>query len=199
MILDNIDAYISDSLKTLTCLPRENIVRIIGRLIEAYNNGNQIFILGNGGSASSASHFACDLGKGTLKHRCNEREKRFRIISLTDNFPLISAYANDISFDEIFSQQLRNLIVRNDLVIVLSGSGNSRNLIKAVDYAKKCGAYTIGLLGFNKGGKLAKLVDDSIIIQSSNYGQIEDSHLILNHMITYCISQFKEDYDKSFN
>jgi D-sedoheptulose 7-phosphate isomerase len=162
---------------------KKDIEDITDIIYKAYANERTIFILGNGGSASTASHFACDLGKGTLSRVYDQSEKRLRVVSLTDNIATISAYANDLSFDDIFIQQLRNLVHRGDVVIAITGSGNSRNVIKAIKYARDSGAVTIGLLGFD-GGKVRKFLDKYVIIPSDHYGRIEDVHLILEHMIT---------------
>lgn len=169
-ILRLIDKYLANLQKTLALLSKKNITKIIEEIMNVYQRESQIFILGNGGSASTASHFVCDLSKGTLQRIYDEKEKRFRVISLTDNTALISALANDLSFDDIFVQQLRNLVKKDDLVIAISGSGNSPNVIKAVKYARRCGAKTIGFLGFKTGGKLTQIVDEAIIVQSDHYG-----------------------------
>ena len=151
--------------------------------------------MGNGGGASTSSHMACDLGKGTLQRIYDNTERRLRVISLNDNVAIMTAFANDLSFEDIFVQQLRNLVETDDLVIALSGSGNSANVIKAMKYAKACGAKTIGLLGFRTGGKLAKVVDCSIIVDSVHYGPIEDVQLILNHLIASWIAKIKNIHD----
>lgn len=157
-------------------------------------NDKQIFIFGNGGAAANASHFAADLGKGTLGRRY-EGEKRVRVTSLTDNVTTLTAYANDLSFEDIFVQQLRNLLNPGDLVIAITGSGNSPNVLKAIEYAKKKGALTIGVLGFKTGGKAARLADHAIIIQSDHYGIIEDTCTVLHHLITDCLTKLKAEYD----
>lgn len=122
-------------------------------------------------------------------------EKRFRVTSLTDNVTTLTAYANDLSFEDIFVHQLRNLLNPGDLVIAIMGSGNSPNALKAIEYAKKKGALTIGFLGFKTGGKAAKLVDHAIIIQSDHYGIIEDTCAVLHHLITDCLTKLKAEYD----
>ena len=161
----------------------KDIEDISNTIYKAYLNERTIFILGNGGSASTASHFACDLGKGTLSKVYDMSEKRFRVVSLTDNAATISAYANDLSFDDIFIQQLRNLVHKGDVVIAITGSGNSKNVVKAMKYGRECGAITIGMLGFD-GGKVKKFLDKYVIVPSNHYGRIEDMHLILEHLIT---------------
>lgn len=176
----------------------EDVQQIATVLLEAYNNGNTVFIMGNGGSASTASHMACDLGKGTLKNVYNHSEKRLRVISITDNVATITAFANDLSYDDIFSQQLHNLINPKDVLIGISGSGNSANIVKALKYAKEKGATTVGFLG-NNGGKAKKFTKYNIIIRSSNYGIIEDLHLTLNHLLTICLTFMKDQTDGGKN
>ena len=135
--------------------------------------------MGNGGSASTASHFACDLGKGTV---VNGR-KRLRVLSLNDNMAIITALSNDLNYDAVFKEQLINLVAPGDVVIAITASGNSPNILKAVEYARKRGAITVALTGFN-GGELASMTNDCIIVFSKDYGQIEDTHLVLGHMIS---------------
>lgn len=187
--------YIRELKFCLAHLDVNKINQVVHILLKAYSDGKTVFILGNGGSASTASHMACDLGKGTLQRVYDRKEKRFRVISLTDNVAVMTAYGNDLSYADIFVQQLQNLVVEEDVVIAISGSGNSTNVIKAVRYAKKNGAITIGFLGFKTGGKLAQLVDIAIIADSKRYGPCEDIHSILNHLITTCLAQMKKTHD----
>lgn len=190
-----IDGYLSELSRCLALLDRERIELIVDVLVAAYKKDRKVFILGNGGSATTASHMACDLGKGTLQRVYDNTERRFRVISLTDNVAIMTAFANDLSFDDIFVQQLRNLVETDDIVIALSGSGNSPNVVKAIEYAKSCGAITIGILGFKTGGKLGNMVDYSIIADSNHYGPIEDIQLVLNHMIAAWIAKVKNIHD----
>jgi len=190
-----IKEYIKEVKTALDTLDIESINQAITMILKAYEKGSRVFILGNGGSASTATHMACDLGKGTLSRFYDNKEKRLRVMSLVDNIALLTAYSNDLSFDHAFVQQLRNLIEKQDLVIVLSGSGNSKNLVKAINYAKDHGAKTIGILGFKTGGKLAELVDCSIIVQSNHYGPIEDVHLVMNHLLASCFIRIKREYE----
>ncbi len=190
-------SYLDNLKSTADKINLDDIQKIAEILLKAYKNDNTVFILGNGGAASTASHMACDLGKGTLKNVYNPDEKRLRIISLTDNVSTMTAFSNDLSFDDMFSQQLHNLIKPQDVVIGISGSGNTPNIIKALMYAKTQGAITIGLLGYTTGGKTKDLVDLSLTIQSNNYGIIEDLHLTLNHLLTTCLSYMKEHADNS--
>lgn len=183
--------YLQELKRCLDLLPKEKIAKVVSEIVEIFKKNKTIFIMGNGGSASTSSHMSCDLNKGTLRRHYDEREKRFRVISLTDNTALLTAYGNDLSYEDVFVQQLRNLVKKGDLVIAISASGNSPNVIKAVEYASRSGAKTIGFLGFKDGGKLAKLVDLSIIVESESYGICEDIHLVLDHIITTCITRMK--------
>jgi D-sedoheptulose 7-phosphate isomerase len=170
--------YISDLTSVLTTLPFSNIEKTIETVIQANENNKKIFIFGNGGSAATASHFTCDINKGTL----NGLKNRFRVICLSDNIPTMLAYANDMSYEDIFIEQLKNYLEENDVVIGISGSGNSQNVLKAIEYAGKNKAVTIAFTGFN-GGKLAGMVDIPIVIPVNDMQKVEDGHLILTHMI----------------
>ncbi len=187
--------YFADLKATLDKISLDDIQKIADSILDVYNNDNTVFILGNGGAASTASHMACDLGKGTLKNVYNPYEKRLRVISLTDNVATMTAFANDLSYDDMFTQQLHNLIKPKDILIGISGSGNTPNVIKALMYAKSQGATTIGFLGYTTGGKARSFVDLDITIKSNNYGIIEDLHLMLNHLLTICLSSMKERID----
>jgi D-sedoheptulose 7-phosphate isomerase len=184
MIKQFTNGYFSELKRTIEEIPMEKVEKIVQTIYEAYQNNKYVFIMGNGGSASTASHFACDLGKGTI---C-EGKPRFRVMSLNDNMPLITALSNDFGYDRVFVEQLMNLVNPGDLVISITGSGNSPNVLMAVEYAKKRGAKTIGLIGFG-GGKLKGMVDEHITVSNNNYGQVEDIHLILSHAIS---QYFKE-------
>ncbi|KKS97803.1 MAG: hypothetical protein UV73_C0005G0080 [Candidatus Gottesmanbacteria bacterium GW2011_GWA2_43_14] len=188
--------YISELKQALDSLDRARIHKAVGMILSAYINNRKVFIMGNGGSAANASHFACDLSKNTLERVDDNKEKRFKVYSLTDNTALLTAFANDFSFEDVFLQQLRNLIGANDVLIVLSGSGQSKNLIKAVTYAKKRRAKIIGILGFVTGGTLGKLADCPILIQSKAYGPCEDIQLVLDHIITTSLSVMKKNHAK---
>jgi D-sedoheptulose 7-phosphate isomerase len=183
------DGYFNILKKTIDEIPMEKVERIVEMILEAYQNSKYVFIMGNGGSASTASHFACDLGKGTI---C-EGKRRFRVVCLNDNIPLMTALSNDFGYDRVFVEQLMNLVNPGDLVISITASGNSPNILTAVQYAKDQGAKAIGFIGFG-GGKLKEIVDEHIIIANTNYGQVEDVHLILSHAIS---QYFKEIIEKS--
>ena len=187
--MDIVENYFAELSKGLSKLDKNKIKTIIDVIYNAWENEKQIFILGNGGSASTASHFACDIGKGTLGRNYNDRRiKRFKVISLTDNVATITAYANDLSFDDVFSQQLNNLVCEDDVVIAITGSGNSVNVIKALDVAKQAKAITIAFLGFD-GGKVKDMVDYPLIFEDSHYGRVEDAHMILEHLISSALCE----------
>jgi D-sedoheptulose 7-phosphate isomerase len=167
-------------------LPHGVIAQTISELLRAYTDGRSVFIFGNGGSAALASHFACDLGKGTLiGDNCR---KRFRVMALTDNMPLVTAWANDTSYERIFAEQLQNFVAPGDIAFAISGSGNSPNVLQALKVAKQAQASTIGLTGF-KGGKMKSLCDLCIILPSDNMQIIEDFHLSVAHAIFSVLRQ----------
>lgn len=148
-------------------------------LTDMYKKDKQVFIIGNGGSAGTANHFVCDFGKNAVQKK---GQRRFRIISLSDNPEKITAFGNDVAFEEIFSQQLENLMNDGDALIVVSSSGTSPDLIKACEFAKGKNAKIIGLTGFS-GGKVKPFADANLIVPVESYEQIEDVHLIILHMI----------------
>jgi len=180
--MEQIQNYISTLQRTMDNLHQPLIADVIHILQRARMQGNQIFIMGNGGSASTASHFVCDLAKNTrydgLPH--------FRAIGLADNMEIFSAYANDEGYDNVFSQQLINLVKPDDVVIGISTSGNSKNVVNAVEEAQKHSAITIGFTGFD-GGRLGQLVDTHIHVDSIIIEHVEDIHLMLEHMIVRTI------------
>jgi D-sedoheptulose 7-phosphate isomerase len=149
-----------------------------------YLSRNLVFVIGNGGSGSNASHFCEDLGKCTLRREDfdNDQKKRLRILSLTDNTPYILAWANDEGFDRVFSEQLKNLATPGDLLIAISGSGNSPNILRAVDWANKNGLATFGCTGFS-GGKLMGLAQKCLHVPLDDMGIVESIHLAAFHWI----------------
>jgi len=149
-------------------------------LLRAYQEGSNVFLFGNGGSAALASHIACDLGKGTVVK--GNGIKRFRVLALTDNIPIMTAWANDSSYEDIFSQQLNNFIEPGDVAFAISGSGNSPNVLRALETARDAGACTIGLTGFH-GGKMIAFCNYCIVVPSDNMQIIEDLHLSVAHAI----------------
>lgn len=176
--------YVAQLKRTLDRMPWERMEQIVDLLDAARLAGHQVFIFGNGGSASTASHMACDLGKNTVM----PGTPRLRTLSLNDNMALFSALGNDYGYENVFVEQLHNLVDTGDVVIAISASGNSPNVIKAVTLAAERGATTVGFCGFN-GGKLAKIVDLAVVAENDCIEQVEDIHVILEHMITSAMRQ----------
>lgn len=172
--------YIQSQKRAHGSIPTEQIETIIYKLKDACEQGRNIFIFGNGGSASNASHFATDLGKSASNHI----KKNFRIFSLSDNVSWITALGNDISYDEIFAGQLKNFGKSRDIAISISVSGNSPNCVKAIQWAKDNDLSTIVLVGANKG-KLAEIADHVLVIDDTHYGRVEDAQMSICHMICY--------------
>ena len=151
-------------------------------LVTAYEQRRTVFVFGNGGSAALASHFACDLAKGTV----NGSPKRFRVMALTDNVPLMTAWANDSKYEDIFSEQLANFAVPGDVAFAISASGNSPNVLKALRVAKEAGLTTTGLTGFS-GGRMLALCDACIVVPSDNMQVVEDLQLSVAHALFTCV------------
>lgn len=179
MSYNPISDYINGVKRCLDAIKEERIQAIMDCIFGAYLSNKSIFIVGNGGSASTASHFACDLSRSTAV----EAKTRLKAISLTDNVALMTAISNDINFTSVFKEQLVNLISEGDVVICISASGISPNVLEAARYAKSKGALIIGFIGFG-GGKLKELADEAIIFPAENYGQVEDAHMVLVHLIS---------------
>lgn len=169
--------------QSLARLDLAEVEILLDILEKAYGRGKTVFIVGNGGSASTASHMASDLDKTVLGKNQDRLTKRFRAVTLNDNVPLMTAWANDDRYEKIFGEQLKNLAQRGDVLIVITGSGDSKNILYAVRVAKALGLKTVGLLGFD-GGKTRSLLDHYVLVTSHRYGYVEDIHLILNHLIT---------------
>jgi D-sedoheptulose 7-phosphate isomerase len=182
--MDSIRHYITELKRTLDLLPLETINEVVSVLHTARLNEQQVFTMGNGGSASTASHFACDLAKNTRKNGW----PHFRVVGLADNIALFSAYANDEGYENVFAQQLASLVRPGDVVIGISASGNSANVIKATELANEMGAKTIGFTGFD-GGRLAKIVNINVHVPSNYIEQVEDIHLMLEHLICTVLRQ----------
>jgi len=173
--------YIDESISCLKKMKEQtSIIYNISKIIEqTRENDKTIFLIGNGGSSSTSSHFVCDLNKtSTMKSK-----KRLKAISLTDNIPILTAIGNDISYDKIFSEQLKNFLNEKDVLIAISGSGNSENIINAVALAQERKCFVIGLTGFD-GGKLKSYCNECIIVPNNSMYRIEDMHLMINHILT---------------
>ena len=174
-----ITSYVSELEQMLREISQAHLQAILALLEAAYRDGHRIFIMGNGGSAATASHFALDLAKNTIKAGA----PRLKAISLTDHVPLITAWSNDTAYEHIFEEQLANLIEAGDVVIGMSTSGNSPNVLNALKLAKQARASTVGLLGAT-GGRIKEIVDAYLLAPGQNIEQEEDAHLIVAHLIT---------------
>jgi len=188
--------YISGLKQVLDHVPLQTIDGIIQAIEQARDEKQQVFVIGNGGSAATASHMMNDLCKGTLGHKGDAPWPRLRVIALTDNVSLMTAWANDTDYNRIFSEPLKNLAQRGDVLVAISASGNSPNIVAAVEAAKEIGVKVVGLTGFG-GGKLAKMADVSFVVPSDGYGPVEDVHMILDHIITgYLYEKLKETHSR---
>jgi D-sedoheptulose 7-phosphate isomerase len=172
--------YKRSALEAIERIDLEKVSQAIEWFREARDGGRHIFVCGNGGSASTASHFACDMVKGASFNR----PARFRILALTDSLPTLSAYSNDVGYDAVFVEQLRNFAESGDLFMAISGSGNSPNVLRAMEYANAAGCRTIALTG-RDGGKLGPLAQLNIQVDVPHMGRIEDAHMVACHMICY--------------
>ncbi|MBQ7655370.1 MAG: SIS domain-containing protein [Clostridia bacterium] len=175
---NEIAAYIDHEVQTLHAMDKDAINAALNLLLETMENGNTVFCFGNGGSSATASHFQNDFNKGVSEHT----EKKFNFLCLNDNVATVMAVANDIGFEEVFRFQLRGHIKPGDVVLAISGSGNSRNVINAVEYAKEQGCRIIGLTGFG-GGKLRELSDISLHVPINSMQITEDLHMVLDHLM----------------
>ena len=175
----DIMSYIALEIDTLNKLDVDAINDALNLLIETAKNHKRIYIFGNGGSSATASHYANDFGKGISEYV----DDKFRFQCLNDNVPTVMAIANDIGFEEVFRFQLRGVLDQGDVIIAISGSGNSKNIINAVEYAKEQGNKIIGLTGFN-GGKLKELSDISLHAPINSMQVTEDIHMIYDHLMT---------------
>jgi D-sedoheptulose 7-phosphate isomerase len=171
--------YFDELQRVVVGLSHDGINQIAEILLRANESGRMVYLFGNGGSAALASHFACDLGKGTAY--CNGG-KRFRVLALTDNLPTLTAWANDSNYDDVFSEQLRNFVRPHDVVFAISTSGNSKNVLNALHLAREARATTVGISGF-QGGEMKALCKICVVVPSDNMQIIEDVHLAMAHSI----------------
>lgn len=174
---DYLQRYLDHTAMLAQVLSVEMLRTIVQILLRAREEDRTVYVLGNGGSAASAAHFVNDLAKGE-----QAGYRRFRSLALTENVPLLSAWANDASYEQVFAEQLRNFCRPGDVVVALSGSGNSPNVLNAVRLAREIGATTVGLTGFH-GGQLIKMVDHCLVVPSDNMQHIEDMHLVALHLV----------------
>jgi D-sedoheptulose 7-phosphate isomerase len=173
------NAYLEYLQKALESIPEEAFQEAVRKLLEANESGKSIYVFGNGGSAATASHFASDLRNSKVPGN----NKRFRVLCLCDNMSILTQIANDMSYEDVFTEQLKNLLQEGDICIAISASGNSPNVTGAVEFAKEKGGYIIGMTGFN-GGRLKELSNLTLHAEGENFGVVEDAHLILEHMIS---------------
>lgn len=174
------ELYKKELIETIEKIDLAKVNQAIEWFKEAREAGRTIFTCGNGGSASTASHFVCDMVKGASY----KRDRRFKIMALTDSLPTITAYSNDVSYDIVFAEQLRNFAQAGDVVMAISGSGNSPNVLRAIEYANSIGCKTLGLTG-RDGGKLGAMVQLNLQAPVPHMGRIEDAHMIICHMLCY--------------
>ena len=178
-----IKSYFDREIETIKKLDINAINEAVSAIWSAYEREATIYIFGNGGSAATASHFVCDFNKGISENK----DKKFNLICLSDNIPTRTAIANDVSYDEVFRYQLLNKLKPTDLVIGISGSGNSKNVINAVEYAKEIGTPVVGITGYN-GGKLKMLADYHMDANIDDMQISEDIHMILDHMMYFVLN-----------
>ncbi len=183
---EEIKAYIRMEKDVLKNLPIEDINTVMNVLEDARLSGRRIFICGNGGSASTASHYECDFNKGVSY----DQNVKYDFECLSDNVPMMMAIANDIGYDDIFVTPLRNKLKSRDVVIGISGSGNSENVVRAIRYANEIGAETIAICGYG-GGKIKELAKHNIHVKIDNMQIVEDMHLVLDHLMMYILSGMK--------
>ena len=175
-----VQEYKSDLLNTIDLIEIDKVDRIIEMFKTARAEGRHIFTCGNGGSASTASHFVCDIVKGASYNR----DSKFKVMSLCDNVATLLAYANDVNYDCVFVEQLKNFASKGDVVLGISGSGNSPNVVNAIEYANSIGCETIALTG-RDGGKLGPIAKLNLNVPVPHMGRIEDANMIVSHMVAY--------------
>jgi D-sedoheptulose 7-phosphate isomerase len=183
----SIDGYFEQVQAALAGVRREPIHETVTCLYRAWEQGKRVFLLGNGGSASTASHMANDLCKATIV----TGQARMRVHSLADNISLITAWANDSSFDVVFREQLVNLLEPGDVVLAITASGNSPNVLRAIEYAREQGAVTIAWTG-RSGGRVKDMVDCCVHAATEDVGMIESVHLVIDHLVTDLLRQWIE-------
>lgn len=179
-----ISEYLAAQKRAVDAIPVPAVATLVGRLKTVWQEDRQLFVCGNGGSAANASHFATDLGKGSS----DKLGRRFRVLSLNDNVSWMTALGNDYAYEDIFLRQLQNYARPGDLLLVMSVSGSSPNLVKAVEWAKVEGLHTVALIG-GKRGRLADLADEVVVIEDTHYGRVEDCHMHLCHLLCYAFME----------
>ncbi len=179
-----VERYLGEIEAAVKQIDRDAVRAVVDALFACWARGGTTYLIGNGGSASTASHMMNDLTKCTIV----EGRPRFRAMAFTDNVPVMTAFANDQSYEDIFVEPLRAHLDARDVVLALSGSGNSPNVLRAIAFAQEQGVQTIGLCG-DTGGRLAALADVAVLVPAARIGQQEDGHLILNHAISLALQE----------
>jgi len=182
-----IDRYRQEQQAATASIPIAQVARLIEKLRQILNENRQLFVFGNGGSASNSSHFATDLGKGSS----DKIGRRFRILCLNDNVSWMTALGNDYAYEDVYVRQLMNYANAGDAVLTMSVSGSSPNVVKAMKWAKENGLFTAALVG-GKRGKVAEIADETIVIQSEHYGRVEDAQMTISHMLCYAFMEMPE-------
>lgn len=178
-----VESYLDDFALVMSRVPTKQLIAANAALLSAFESGSWVFVAGNGGSASLASHFACDLEKTTSGKSPRSVSKRFQVMSLVDNVASVTAWANDETYDCIFAERLRGRARPGDVLVVISASGNSPNIVEALEAAQDLGMVTIGWLGFD-GGRAKELCDIPVHFESSDYGLVESAHAVIAHLMT---------------
>lgn len=185
---DEIKAYYDELSSTMKKLDYEEISAAMNALVECYENGGTVYVFGNGGSSATASHMVCDFNKGVSM----KKSKKFNFVCLSDNTPILTALANDVSYDDVFSYQISKILNKNDLILAISGSGNSKNIINAVKLAKEQGVKIIGMTGYD-GGQLFKLSDFHLHAPINDMMKAEDIHMSFDHMMATILLHVLDD------
>jgi D-sedoheptulose 7-phosphate isomerase len=190
MIMDfvnDIKEYYSREIAAIEALDKEELNKAMNALLEAYERGATVYVFGNGGSSATASHMVCDFNKGT----CYNLDKKFKFVCLNDNIPLMMAIANDDSFENVFVYQLKDRLKKDDLILAISGSGNSHNVVKPVEYAKEIGTPVIAMTGYS-GGKIDKMAEYHLHVPADDMQITEDLHMGFDHMIMQIFWKYLE-------
>lgn len=189
--MSNLNQWVSDYIgvqkATLDSISPEAVAQVVEKLRVVWKEDRQVFVFGNGGSAANASHFATDLGKGAS----DKLGKRFRVLSLTDNVAWMTAIGNDYSYDDVFLRQLQNYARPGDLAIAISVSGNSPNLVKALEWSNQAGLRTVALVGA-KRGRMAEISEQTLVINDTHYGRVEDAQMTICHLLCYAFMEKAE-------
>ena len=183
-----IKEYYKELSDTLLKLDYEQISEAMNALVDCYENGGTVYVFGNGGSSATASHMVCDFNKGVSM----KKSKKFNFVCLSDNTPILTALANDLSYEDVFAYQIEKILTKDDLVLAISGSGNSKNIIKACEVAKKAGVKIIGMTGYD-GGKLYQMADYHLHAPINDMMKAEDIHMSFDHMMATILLRVLDD------